>query len=63
MRTNVVIDDDLMARAMKSGGHRTKKAAIEAGLRLVVQMTSQERLRSLRGKVQWEGDLEQTRRD
>lgn len=63
MRTNVVIDDDLMARAMESGRHRTKKAAIEAGLRLVVQMNSQRRLRSLRGKVEWDGDLQEMRRD
>ena len=63
MRTNVVIDDDLMAHALKSSGYRTKKAAIEAGLRLLVQMNSQKRLRDLRGKIPWEGDLDAMRRD
>jgi Arc/MetJ family transcription regulator len=63
MRTNVVIDDGLMSRAVKSGGYRTKKAAIEAGLRLLVQLHSQKKIRRLRGKVNWEGDLEEMRRD
>ena len=63
MRTNVVIDDDLMARALKLGGYRTKRSALEAGLRLVVQIASQERLRRLKGKVRWEGNLEEMRRD
>jgi Arc/MetJ family transcription regulator len=63
MRTNVVIDDRLMSRAIKSGGYRTKKSAIEAGLHLLVQVHSQKKLRGLRGKVRWEGDLEEMRRD
>ena len=63
MRTNVVIDDDLMARALKLGGYRTKRSALEAGLRLVVQIASQRRLRRLKGKVRWEGNLEEMRRD
>ena len=63
MRTNVVIDDNLMRRALKSGGHRTKKAAIEHGLRLLVQISSQTKLRTLKGKIHWEGDLESMRRD
>jgi len=63
MRTNVVIDDELMDRARRLGRFRTKKSAIEAGLRLVVQMAAQKRIRSLRGKVRWEGDLDEMRRD
>jgi Arc/MetJ family transcription regulator len=63
MRTSVVIDEHLMARALKLGGYRTKKSAIEAGLRLLVQMAAQRRLRSLRGKIRWEGNLEEVRRD
>ena len=63
MRTNVVIEDALMRRALKSGGFRTKRSAIEAGLRLLVQVRSQQRLRKLRGKVAWEGDLDAMRRD
>ena len=63
MRTNVVIDDDLMERALKLGGYRTKRSALEAGLRLVVQIASQRRLKRLKGKVKWEGNLEDMRRD
>lgn len=57
MRTNVVIDDRLMNRARKSAGATTKKATIEAGLRLLVQMDSQARLRRAKGRVTWSGDL------
>lgn len=63
MRTNVVIDDELMERALKASGHRTKRSAIEAGLRLLVQLNSQDKLRKLRGKVKWEGKLDEMRRD
>ena len=63
MRTNVVIDDELMTRALRSSGCRTKRSAIEAGLRLLVQVNSQKKLRTLRGKISWEGDLEEMRRD
>jgi Arc/MetJ family transcription regulator len=63
MRTNVVIDDRLMSRALRSGGYRTKRAAIESGLRLLVQVGSQKQLRALRGKVVWEGNLESMRKD
>ena len=63
MRTNVVIDDRLMSRAVKSGSYRTKKAAIEDGLRLLVQVSSQRRLRALKGKIAWAGDLDEMRRD
>ncbi len=63
MRTNVVIDDKLMSRAIRSSGCRTKKATIETGLRLLVQINSQKKLRGLKGKITWEGDLEEMRRD
>jgi Arc/MetJ family transcription regulator len=63
MRTNVVIDDKLMSRALRSSGCRTKRSAIESGLRLLVQVNSQKKLRSLRGKITWEGDLEEMRKD
>jgi len=57
MRTNIDIDDRLMERAMKSTGARTKRAAVEAGLRLLIQTRAQTSIRKLRGKVRWEGDL------
>jgi Arc/MetJ family transcription regulator len=63
MRTNIVIDDRLMSRALKSSGHRTKRAAVESGLRLLIQMDSQQKLRGLKGRVAWEGDLGDLRRD
>ena len=57
MRTNIEIDDKLMKQAMKASGVATKKAAVEAGLALLVSIRAQEGIRELFGKVQWEGDL------
>ena len=61
MRTNIDIDDGLMEEAMKSSGSRTKRAAVEAGLRLLIQTRSQASIRKLRGKVKWVGDLDRSR--
>jgi Arc/MetJ family transcription regulator len=61
MRTNVVVDDELMAQAMKQTGLKTKKAVIEEALRTLVRVKSQEQVRSLRGKLHWEGDLDEMR--
>ena len=61
MRTNVVINDELIEKALTIGGFKTKKAAIEAGLRMVVQMSSQKRIRALRGKLKWDGNLDEMR--
>lgn len=63
MRTSIVIDDQLMSRALKSGDYKTKKSAIEAALKLLVQVNSQQKLRRLRGMIKREGDLDQMRRD
>ena len=62
MRTNIVIDDQLMQQAMRSSGARTKRAAVEEGLRLLIQTRGQATLRRLRGKVAWAGDLHTSRR-
>lgn len=62
MRTNIEIDDQLIRQAMRSSGVHTKKATVEAGLRLLVQTHTQASIRRLRGKVQWEGDLSELRR-
>ena len=62
MRTNIEIDDHLMRQAMRSSGARTKRAAVEEGVRLLVRTRSQKTIRRLRGKVSWEGDLETSRR-
>jgi Arc/MetJ family transcription regulator len=61
-RTNVVIDDALIRKAMKATGLQTKRAVIEAGLRLLVEIQAQSGIRNLRGLVQWEGDLDEMRR-
>ena len=63
MRTNVVIDDRLMGRALKVGKFHTKRSAIEAGLKLLVQVSGQRRLKELRGRIRWGGDLESMRKD
>lgn len=62
MRTNIDIDDGLMRQAMRSSGAPTKRAAVEAGLRLLVETRAQTHIRRLRGKVQWQGDLDRSRR-
>lgn len=62
MRTNIEIDDLLMEQAMQVGGMPTKKATVEAGLRLLVQTRGQGGIRKLRGKVKWEGNLDGSRR-
>ncbi len=63
MRTNIVIDDKLMAQALKLGGYTTKRRAVEEGLRLLVRLRRQERARRLRGKLDWQGSLDDLRRD
>ena len=61
MRTNIVIDDELVANALKATGLRTKKEAVEEGLRLLVKRNKQQSIRKLRGKLHWEGDLDEMR--
>lgn len=61
MRTNIDIDDRLMREAMRRSGAQTKRAAVEAGLRLLAETHAQGSIRRLRGKVVWEGDLNQSR--
>ena len=63
MRTNVVIDDKLMEEALELSGFRTKKAAIEAGLRLLVKFSRQAKVKRFRGKLEWAGDLDKMRID
>lgn len=61
MRTNIVIDDKLMDDALKVTGYSTKKEAVEQGLKLLVTRGEQQKIRALRGKLQWEGDLDKMR--
>ncbi len=63
MRTNIVIDDGLMAQAMEAAGVRTKREAVELGLRMLVQLRRQAGIRAYRGKLHWQGDLDAMRAD
>ncbi len=63
MRTNIVIDDELMQKALKTSGIKTKRAAVEAGLQLLVKLSRQKGIRRLRGSLAWEGSLDEMRRD
>jgi Arc/MetJ family transcription regulator len=63
MRTNIIIDDDLMNEAMAISHLTTKKAVVETGLKLLIQIKKQERLKSLRGGLNWDGDLDTMRSD
>lgn len=61
MRTNVVLDDELVAAAMRYTGLTTKRAVIEEALRTLVRLKEQESIRALRGELAWEGDLDELR--
>ncbi len=61
MRTNIDIDDGLMREAMRASGEHTKRAVVEHALRLLVRTRGQARIRRLRGKVTWRGDLNESR--
>ncbi|MDF0489270.1 type II toxin-antitoxin system VapB family antitoxin [Sphingomonas sp. H39-1-10] len=63
MRTNIVIDDDLIAEAMAASGARTKREAVELGLRTLLQVRRQAGIRAFRGKLGWTGDLDEMRID
>jgi len=63
MQTNIVIDDELMNEAMAVSQIKTKKAVVETGLKLLVQIKNQEKIKSLRGQLKWDGDLNAMRLD
>ncbi len=63
MRTNIVVDDNLMAEALKLSNIKTKKGVVETALKLLVQVKRQEEIRKLRGKLNWEGNLSEMRLD
>ena len=63
MRTNIVIDDELMANALKLTGLKTKREAVELGLKTLVKLKKQEKIRQYRGKLPWQGDLDELRTD
>ena len=61
MRTNIVIDDELMEEALRATGLKTKKDTVELGLKTLVRLKKQERIRKFKGKLRWEGDLSEHR--
>jgi len=63
MRTNIVIDDHLMNEALIISGYKTKKETVEEGLRLLIAMRNQSKIRKYRGMLRWEGDLDAMRTD
>jgi len=63
MRTNIVIDDKLMREALRATGLKTKRAAVESGLRTLLRLSKQSQIRRLRGKLSWQGDLNAMRSD
>jgi len=63
VRTNIVIDDKLMKETLRLTGLKTKREAVELGLRTIVRLRKQEQIRRFRGKLNWEGDLDAMRSD
>jgi Arc/MetJ family transcription regulator len=61
MRTNIVIDDSLMHDALKATGLKTKKEAVELGLKILIKLNQQESIKAFRGKLKWEDNLEEMR--
>ncbi len=63
MRTNIVIDDQLMNKVLRLTGLKTKREAVELGLKTLIRLASQEKIKAFKGKLKWEGDLEAMRTD
>lgn len=63
LRTNIVIDDKLMTLALESTGLKTKKEVVEEGLKALIKIKDQSKLKTLRGKLKWEGDINKMRTD
>jgi Arc/MetJ family transcription regulator len=63
MRTNIEIDDQLMESTLKATGLKTKREAVELGLRTLLRLSRQAQIRQFRGKLQWEEDLDAMRTD
>jgi Arc/MetJ family transcription regulator len=63
MRTNIVIDDKLMRDALRATGLKTKRDAVDLGLRTLLRLSKQAQIRRLRGKLDWQGDLHAMRSD
>ena len=63
MRTNIVSDDKLMRDTLRATGLKTKREAVDEGLRTLLRLKRQAEIRRVRGKLNWQGDLDAMRRD
>jgi Arc/MetJ family transcription regulator len=63
MRTNIVIDDKLMRDTLRATGLKTKREAVEQGLRTLLLLSRQAQIRRFRGRLAWQGDLNTMRND
>jgi Arc/MetJ family transcription regulator len=63
VRTNIVIDDKLMRDTLRATGLKTKREAVDAGLRTLLRLSKQAEIRQSRGKLNWQGDLDAMRTD
>ncbi len=63
MRTNIVINDELMKQVLEKTGIKTKREAVEEGLKLLLKRSAQQEILKLRGKIKWEGNVDEMRRD
>jgi Arc/MetJ family transcription regulator len=61
MRTNIVLDDNLIERAQKLTGIKTKREVVQEALRTLILLREQAEIRQLRGKLKWEGNLDEQR--
>jgi Arc/MetJ family transcription regulator len=61
VRTNIEIDDDLLAEAQAVAGTRTKRETVQLALQELVRRRARRQMLELRGQVPWEGDLEEWR--
>jgi Arc/MetJ family transcription regulator len=62
MRTNIEIEDELIQKALQLSGLKTKRAVVEAGLRMLIRVREQEEILKLGGKARWQGNLDESRR-
>ena len=63
MRTNIDIDDKILAKVMKILGTRTKKETVDSAFQEIIRMNKQRGMLEMHGKIQWEGDIDAWRRD
>jgi Arc/MetJ family transcription regulator len=63
VRTNIVIDDKLMSDTLRATGLKTKREAVELGLKTLLRLNQQSEIKKLRGKITWEGELDAMRRE